>query len=490
MVKTALILLLILLPQQGWSQLNYPTTTIRGVVSDSVTHEKLIGVTVHVKGTLFGAFTDTNGTFTLVVREALKSDTLIVRNIGYHDKVMVFNRGKVNDLRFSMQPMSYDMESVVVTARHTKYKRKDNPAVSLVEMIIARNHLSDPSLIYDHFDYERYEKVTASLHNFIKEPKAKNLAFLSEHRDTNSITGKPSLPISIHERMIKTRINGQQKQENVIAKRNEGVDDKLSQENVEAYMKIVLDEIDIFKPNVHFLMRDFVSPLAASGPSVYKYYLSQDTIVYDGAKCVELSFSPFDRASFGFSGKLFVTADTTLFIRGAELNFPSNMNINFVYNMNINQSYAQGDKGERLLTKDDTYFEFRLISAKDKVAFDIRRINSYRDFVFNSPNPVVTDSLKVQPDANFWQAGRHIPITVQEQKIDSISVEFRKIPLYRFSEWLMKLLSEEYIHLGPKGKFDIGSVMYFISSNALEGTRLLLGGVTTPYFSICTILLN
>lgn len=483
MVRNILIVLLILLSQQGWSQLNYPTTTIRGVVSDSTTREKLIGVTVYVKGTSFGAVTDINGIFTLVVREALKSDTLMVTNIGYEGRAMTFNRGKVNNLRFSIQPTSYNMESVVVTAQRSRYKRKDNPAISLVEKIIARNHLSDPTLIYDHFDYERYEKVTASLHDFIKDPKAKNLAFLSEHRDTNSITGKPSLPISIHERMIKTRIEGKQKQENVIAKRNEGVDDKLSQENVETYMKIVLDEIDIFKPSVHFLMRDFVSPLAASAPSVYKYYLSQDTIIYDDTKCVELSFTPFDRASLGFSGKFFVTADTTLFIRGAELNFPSDMNINFVYNMNINQSYAQGDKGERLLTKDDTYFEFRLISAKDKVAFDIRRVNSYRDFVFNAPDPAVIDSLKVQPDANFWQAGRHIPITVQEQKIDSISAELRKVPLYRFSEWLLKLLSEEYIHLGPKGKFDIGSVMYFISSNALEGTRLLFGGVTTPYFS-------
>lgn len=457
-------------------------TVLTGVIMDSISHEKLPGVTLVIKGTTIGAVSDIYGNFVLNVPSSVTSDTLMVSYMGYDGTSLKFNKGKSNELNIKLNAVSYALDNVVVRASRHRYSRKNNPAIELVQKLIAKNAKHDPRALHDKFGYERYEKITVSLSNYDKDPKSKKLAFLAEHRDTNQITGTPSLPISIKERIIKTRVAGKDKSETIVAKRSEGVDDKLSQENIDAYTKVTLDEIDVFGNDVYFLMRNFVGPLSGISLSYYKYYLAPDTISFDGARCIQLSFSPYAIGSLGFSGKFYVTADSTLFIRGLELNFPNATNINFVYDMIVTQSFAQGDNGERLLTKDDIFFKFMLFSRNDKAGFDIRRINSYRDYVFDTvaiePPPVIDTT-----NAEFWSRTRHIPISIQEQKIDSISTKFRNIPLYRFGEWFMTLLSEEYIHLGPKSKFDIGSVMYFLSSNALEGTRLLLGGVTTPYFS-------
>jgi hypothetical protein len=83
---------------------------------------------------------------------------------------------------------------------------------------------------------------------------------------------------------------------------------------LEAIYEETFKDIDIFQDNVSLFGNKFVSPLSKLGPTFYRYYI-MDTIDIEGEKCYDLAFAPFNAESFGFTGHLYVTADSTYFTK-------------------------------------------------------------------------------------------------------------------------------------------------------------------------------
>lgn len=461
-------------------------TIIRGVVSDSLTKESLPYVTILLENPRQVAQTNMYGEFEIILQAPPVSEVLHISYMGYKEKSVPFIVGKTNKLKIELVESDLILGELVVTAKK-RYRRKNNPAVEFVRNVIAKNAEINPSAVYKHYDYERYEKIVMSWHDFKSDPKKEKLKILAEHRDTNAVTGKPSLPLSIKERLIATEVTGKHKKETVLALRSEGIDEKLSQSTVNNYLNMVFDEINIFQPSVYFLMRNFISPLAPTAPTFYKYYMSRDTIEYKGDKCIELKFVPYDKNSLGFEGKMYVTVDSTFFIHGVEMSFPNNMNLNFFSNTVIHQSFIRGEKGERIITQDDVYSKFTMFTERDRLAMDIHRMNSYDKYRFEPEEPLVAVEVPEEKKENleFWKEHRHIPVSAQEEKVDVIASRLRRSAGYQFTEAMVLIFSEGYYRPGKvdKGLFDIGPLIHFYTSNELEGSRLAFGGITTPNMS-------
>ena len=66
-----------------------------------------------------------------------------------------------------------------------------------------------------------------------------------------------------------------------------------------------------------------------------------DTLNVNGQKCVDLGFVPFNSETFGFTGHLYVTLDSTYFVQKAILNVPKDINLNFVSRMTIEQIFER-----------------------------------------------------------------------------------------------------------------------------------------------------
>ncbi|ASU35152.1 SusC/RagA family TonB-linked outer membrane protein [Mucilaginibacter xinganensis] len=95
------------------------TSTITGKVTDAQTNETLIGVTVSVKGTTKGVFTDASGNYTIA---ADASTTLVFTYIGYkRTEVPIANQAVIN---VKLQPSSEQLKDVVVTALGIKRERR------------------------------------------------------------------------------------------------------------------------------------------------------------------------------------------------------------------------------------------------------------------------------------------------------------------------------------------------------------------------------
>ena len=244
----------------------------------------------------------------------------------------------------------------------------------------------------------------------------------------------------------------------------------------------------MFSVNVNILQNRFVSPLSRIGTRFYKYYLT-DTVVVDGVRCVELSFSPFNNRSFGFLGRLYVVEnDTSMFIKKVRLNVPKAINLNYVDNIFIEQNFEKASDGSRLKVKDDMVVEFSIIPSTQGLY--ARRNTTYRDFSFEQPasdsifdmegKVIESADAKFMPE-QYWADNRMVPIREKENSISKLLAQLREVPVFYWTEKVISVLVSGYIPTGEQdsSKFDFGPMNTTISGNTVEGARFRVGGMTT-----------
>ncbi len=309
--------------------------------------------------------------------------------------------------------------------------------------------------------------------------------------DTSEVSGKPILTVSIKEKVAKNyyRKDPHTEKKFVTGIKRAGIDEMFNQESLQQFYDEVFKEVDIYNNDVNIMLNRFVSPLSNIGPSFYKYYLL-DTLDVNGEKCVDLGFVPFNSESFGFTGHLYVTLDSTYFVKKIKLNVPKDINLNYVSNMAINQEYSRAKDGTRIKEKDDMIVEFQLVPGTQGLY--ARRLTSYNNYEFSPPedmslfskegNVIVEDDAEVKPDA-YWADNRQIPIKSKENAVDKLLVKLRSVPVFYYTEKIISILVSGYIETAKDSKFDIGPMNTTISGNGVEGARFRVGGLTTANLS-------
>lgn len=115
----------LLLSYVSLQALQSTTASVNGFVEDSITKETLVGATVKLKGTKFGAYTNKSGYFTIgSIPEG--SYTLVVSAVGYQTRELplTFQSGKPQKLRVQLQEAITKGDAVVVTAEREEDKRQ------------------------------------------------------------------------------------------------------------------------------------------------------------------------------------------------------------------------------------------------------------------------------------------------------------------------------------------------------------------------------
>ena len=475
-------------------QLHAQTRTLTGVVTDSLTNEGLPFAALLVKGTTIGTATDNTGHFTLSVPDG--KDTLSVSYLGYHTKEISLAAARSGDLRIRLIPDGITLGEVTVKPQREKYSRKDNPAVRLAREVIARRKEHSP-YDHDHFSYDHYEKFIFALNDYEsrtpKKAKSDRFYFLDEFVDTLD-AGTPILPVSEKEKAERVYYRRAPRAERRIVQgaKSSGIDEILSREGVDQFLNEALREIDIFQNNIPLFLQRFVSPLSAIAPAYYKYYLN-DTLDIGGTPCADLSFVPFNSETFGFTGHLYVTLDSTYFVKRAVLNVPKDINLNFISRMTIDQTFERTPDSTRLITKDDIQLNFKLIeNSKGMYA---RRLNVYSNHSFDAPAgeeagvfeekaPVITLKNAYARSDNFWETARPRETAPQKGKeVSELMEKLRSVKAFYIAEKALSIIIAGYIptRMDPQqNKFDLGPMNSTVNGNAIEGARFRIGGGTTP----------
>ena len=468
---------------------------IKGLVTDSVSGEPLPYVSIIVKGTTTGAATDLDGRFSLTVPSSASGKMLEVSYLGYSTKQVSLKSGQ--SLSIQLAPTGIALNEVVVKPGRERYRRRDNPAVAFVKNVIERRDANDPRN-HDYYSYDRYQKMVFAMNDYKpkkhEDGKTGKFDFLVDFIDTLDV-GTTILPISEKEHFETVYYRRDPHSEKRLVKGNKsaGVDEVFSRDGIQQFLNEAFREVDIFRNNIPLFLQRFVSPLSSLGPTFYKYYL-MDTLEIDGQKCMDLGFVPFNSESFGFTGHLYVTLDSTYFVRRVLLNVPKDINLNFVSHMTIDQTFRREPDGTRLITKDDIRVNFKL-SEKSKGMFAQRLIvYSNHSFepdtaqlaIFEQPAPSITLKEAYTQTDKFWEENR--PQEGRRRNpntVDKLMAKLRSIPVFYITEKIVTILVSGYVPATKdeaNNKFEFGPMNTTISGNAIEGARFRVGGTTTPQF--------
>ena len=472
-------------------------TQIKGVVTDSLTGEALPYASLLLKGMSVGTITNESGRFSLST--SARSEILEVSYLGYDSKDIKIVSGKANNLKIQLVPTGIALNEVIVKPKRERYRKKENPAVIFVKKVIESRNENDPRN-HDYFQYDRYERMVFAMNDY--KPKAKKdgkpgkFDFLADFVDTLEV-GTTILPISEKEKIetVFYRKNPESEKRMVKGSKSAGVDEVFSRDGIQQFLNEAFKEVDIFKNNIPLFLQRFVSPLSTIGPNFYKYYLL-DTLEVNGKKSVDLGFVPFNSESFGFTGHLYVTLDSTFFVNRVILNVPKDINLNFVSQMTIEQTFQKTADNTRIITKDDIRVNFKL-SEKSKGMY-AQRLNVYSNHSFDKPQeeyaqifeesaPVLTLDDAYRKSDSYWEENR--PESARKKNpnsVEKLMKKLRSVPVFYITEKVVSTLVSGYIPTNKnpeKNMFDLGPMNSTVNGNAIEGARFRLGGGTTPVFN-------
>lgn len=465
---------------------------IQGVVTDSLTNEPIPYLSVFYEGKGVGSITDNDGNYKVETRKGWNKLTFSA--VGYVTKVVNIIPGVTKNLNVRMRPDDIMLDEVVVKPKREKYSRKNNPAVELMKKVIAHkknNKLSEN----DYYQYNKYQKITMSLNDvtpeMLEKGMYKKMPFLKDQIELCEETNKFILPISVDETASQKIYRKHPKSEKTIIKgmSSTGVNELFATgDMLSTVLKDVFTDVNIYDNDIRLLQYPFISPISSSDAiSFYKFYI-MDTTFVDKDKCFHLTFVPNNSQDFGFTGHLYVLADSSYTVKKCTVNLPKKSGVNFVDNMDIIQEFEQLPNGEWVLKTDDMIVEMTLMKIMQ--GFQIRRTTRYSDYAFDElPQQLfkrkgaeIKEADAMMRGDDFWNQYRPVPLTQTESSMDMLVKRLEQMPGFKYVIFVLKAFIENFVETGTKehpSKVDIGPVNTMISNNYIDGLRLRMSAQTT-----------
>lgn len=465
---------------------------IQGVVTDSLTNDPIPYLSVFYEGKGVGSVTDNDGHYKVETRKGWNKLTFSA--VGYVTKVVNIIPGVTKNLNVRMRPDDIMLDEVVVKPKREKYSRKNNPAVELMKKVIAHknnNKLSEN----DYYQYNKYQKITMSLNDvtpeMLEKGMYKKMPFLKDQIELCEETNKFILPISVDETASQKIYRKHPKSEKTIIKgmSSTGVNELFATgDMLSTVLKDVFTDVNIYDNDIRLLQYPFISPISSSDAiSFYKFYI-MDTTFVDKDKCFHLTFVPNNSQDFGFTGHLYVLADSSYTVKKCTMNLPKKSGVNFVDNMDIIQEFEQLPNGEWVLKTDDMIVEMTLMKIMQ--GFQIRRTTRYSDYAFDElPQQLfkrkgaeIKEADAMMRGDDFWNQYRPVPLTQTESSMDMLVKRLEQMPGFKYVIFVLKAFIENFVETGTKNnpsKVDIGPVNTMISNNYIDGLRLRMSAQTT-----------
>ena len=463
---------------------------ITGHVVDAKTGDPAPFVNVYYEGTKTGVQTDIDGRYSIAFRAGAKLSASCVGYETFTTKVQ-----QAGELDIRLAPMDFSFNEAKVVGRKEKYTRKNNPAVELMRKVIENKKNQDLKQ-HDFYSVEQYNKLNFALADVtpkvFEEGQFKRMPFLKEHVEVSRETGKLILPLTVEETVTEKMYRRRDDLEKnvVIGKRSEGINQLFNTGDMLTQMlNDFFTEVNLYDNDVRLLQYQFISPLSSSNAIGFYRYFITDTTYVDGVKCIELQFTPNNSQDFGFSGELYVTADSTYRIKRVAMGVPVHTGINFVDLMKIEQTYDQLPSGEQVLLKDQMLLVMKFVKENYKV--QARRTTEYSNFDFSEiPDNAFRfkGKTKVSADAQmkedaFWDEHRSEQLTQTETKVNTFIDRIQNMRGFKPVIWVGKAFIENYVEttMDPKkgSKIDYGPVNTTFGYNDVDGFRLRTSLLTT-----------
>ncbi len=463
-------------------------TIINGLIVDSKTGKPVAGANVFLEKTTIGTITDRAGNYR--IETTVYSERLVCSYIGYKTEYRSIKNGISQTININLKLSSIALDEVKIIPGRRGYKNKNNPAVELIQKVIDRK-AENRKEKFNYLEYNQYEKTEFALSNvgekFAKSNLLKKFRFIFDNIDTTKRIGNNTLPLFIMEVLSDHyyRKDPESTKEIVRAEKTVNLDKYFDNKGISSKLDYLYQNINIYDNEILFLKNKFVSPIAGSAPLFYKYFII-DTLSVNEIKCIRLFFIPRNKSDFLFQGYLYISPDNNYAVRKIDMTLNRSINMDWVQNVVVSQDFRQVGKEGWLLSKDEILIDFGI--AKNKLGLFGQRTVSYKDYkineppdekIFNGPAKIARfDSSANSPD--FWESNRHMPLSKSETGAYTMVDSIVKIRAFRTWMGIFMTFPNDFLNLG---KIELGPEDSFFSFNPVEGTKLRIGGRTTPDFS-------
>lgn len=481
------------------------TTRIYGVVLDAQTGQPLPYVQIYFQGTSIGTLSNEKGQFNL--HNQRNSTTAVFRMMGYKTERSTIKARTSQKVTIRLVPEIYEVEEVVIVPKRQRYSRRNNPAVELLDSVLA--HKKQNALDTNYVAHT-YEKLTMNImpfdFNLDRNAFRRELKFLEKYVDTLALsqtlhnnqnsTTYPYLPISIREKILQEEYRKtspfKRQRAYISSKTWAGMDKYFEQGTLDANINALFVPVDVRNNNIELMLADFVSPLSSTQGNAFYHYYIMDTVLLDNTVCIDLGFVPVNSYSLGFSGHIYVVNDSSYAVKACIMQVSSKINLNWINNLRITQRFEQQSNGQWAVgsTLMETSFVLHRWMKHSLYARYQRNTGSFdlgetlADNLFEMQGDVVVADSAEQHKRGYWNEVRPVPITQSEQVCDSLSAEVMRLKSFQAISKTVAIVREGYLPTTPdmtfdSSKFDIGPIFNTVSYNGIEGWRVSVGGMTT-----------
>jgi hypothetical protein len=478
--KRYLHIIIILLASFGISIYSVAQTTkITGIVTDSISGEKLPFVNVQLIGTKVGATTDFTGKYIIETHE--RADSILISYVGYKPQKKAINIGAFQNIDVELASSNIELKAVIILP-------SENPAHILLRKVKA-NKSNNSAYNLDAYQYKIYNKIQIDANNITEKFKNRRsmrpFQMIFENVDTSTINGKSYLPLLISEGVsdYKYRKSPEAKKEVILASRVSGINNS----TVSQFLGNMYQTINVYDDYMRIFNKNFVSPIADFGLRYYRYYLT-DSANIDGHWCYKIMFKPKRKQEATFTGNIWI-ADTSFAVKQLDMKIQK-VNLNFVNAMSIKEEYQLIDNKYWMVRRQNFVADFNLEENTKRITgFYGHKTTLYKDYVINK---VLDDScyqtkVAVEVDEKawnkpeeYWDSTRFEELNTEEANIYKMVDTVVNIPAFKNLYDMVAMFASGYY---ATNYFDFGPYFTIYSFNQIEGHRFRIGGRTSNKIS-------
>ena len=381
--------------------------SIKGIVKDKLTNEKLSYANVRVSGTSTGTAANSEGEFELKLNPG--NYTLIVSYIGYRSDTVKINLTEHKNVKILLEPISIKLSEITVVP-------KINPANDLIKKAIRLKKEREQKL--NTFIFNAYTKfLIKTTKDIIASDRSIGVSLGEKDTGKLKITG-----------IIENESRGYFKKPNYY---KEEIIARKQAANIPPSVNILTGGRllqNFYSKDIRFYNRQLLSPLADDALEFY-YYLIKDTLAIDNYKVYKIYFEPIDSTNPGFYGDIYLIDSLYSPLKiDVFLNNAANA-VKLFDKINILQQFSTFENQISMPIDYRLFVEGNLLGLI-KFGFEINSI--YYNYQFNTEIDdkifdmaiikVLSDADK--KDSSYWKTIQTIPNTAEEiaayKRIDSL----------------------------------------------------------------------
>ena len=455
----------------------FAQTKVSGIVVDNL-GQPIPFANVVFKNSNQGIVTNEDGHFYFESPKAYTA--IIVSFVGFETKEVPLPKAVNYNFRIQLNDGQTLKEVVIYSGKTSK---KDNPALDILRKIWERKR-KNGLYQFDHYQYEKYEKVEFDLNSidsaYMSNKLFTGMEFIFDQVDTSKITGKTYLPIFINEAL--STVNGDNKlkkiKEITVANKTSGFN---GNQQILSFIKDLYTDYNIYNNYIELFDKSFTSPLSTTGIDVYNYVL-KDSAYIDNKWCYNIIFYPRRKSELTFKGDFWVN-DSTFAIKKINMAVTKSANINWIKDIYVEQEFELVNDTVFLLSKDYLMSDFAINKKEESGGVYGKRTTFYRNHKFDIVKPesyykeevnFLDNSIYNKTD-EYWQENRFEKLSKDEVGVYKMLDTLQTVPKYKQLYDLVTIISSGYIQFNH---FDFGPILSTFGYNEVEGFRTQLGGRT------------